>query len=264
MSDTFKTIIPADLIKANDGKWRIRGLASTSSPDRQNETILQEGISLKAVDQNKSWLNFDHQNDPANKIGKVTGYQKTKDGLVIEGELFKNHKKAQDIYGIMSSLEEGDTGRVGLSVEGVIKKRNIFDPKIIEAVEVSNVAVTFTPVNTDTYVNLMKSMSGAEFDFKPQEKEDSMNVEQVAALIKALGFTPNLAAAPEVRVGVDALAPESLQSKKKKKLTMMTKPMMQKALPMILEKITTLYPEHSKEEIWEVIKERLSTNYTSI
>ena len=66
--------MPAELNKSKDGKWKIRGLASTQGIDQQGETIIQKGIDLSPVDQKRAVLNWDHQKGVENIIGTLDGY----------------------------------------------------------------------------------------------------------------------------------------------------------------------------------------------
>lgn len=169
-SKKFKFIIPAELTKAENGEWKIRGLASTASRDQQGEVMLQDGMDLTPIDKKKGIINWDHKKGPENTLGVLDGYQKTPEGLFIEGRLFKNHDKAKAAYQIMSSLGKSDYGRMGLSVEGSIKERAGENGHIIKRSVITGVALTMNPVNTDTYVDLAKSLTQGEIEF------DSENV----------------------------------------------------------------------------------------
>lgn len=296
--DTFRFVVPADLEKAADGSYKIRGLASTEKVDQQGETIIQKGVDLTPIDKKKGVLNWDHQRGPENTIGILDGYQRTAKGLIIEGRLFKNHTKAKAVREIMESLGEGDRGRVGLSVEGKILERDPLNPAVIRKCQISAVAVTMNPVNTDTYADMVKSMNAAEsleIDAEEQsglgdianrivEAEATFTVSQVMAIVqKALGIGSGAMAAPASRTGGDALAVEDMDSKKKKKkmekgeetadgsvfssnpvkkaMKKMDKIMYKSNLISILDKLQVLYPSHSRSEIWEAVKERLDTKF---
>lgn len=294
--DTFRFVLPADLEKAADGSYRVKGLASTEKVDMQGETIMQKGIDLTPIDKKKGVLNWDHQKGPENTIGLLDGYQRTSKGLYIEGRLFKNHTKAKAVREIMESLGDGDRGRVGLSVEGKILERDPLNPLVIRKCQISAVAVTMNPVNTDTFADIVKSMNAAnELDFNAEEQAGSpvsdeaiFTASQVLQIVqKALGIGAGAAAASASRTGGDALAVEDLGEKKKKvkkgeedadgskfsskpfepvhvaKATIkkMDKAMYKSNLINILDKLQVLYPQHSREDIWQAVKERLDTKY---
>ncbi len=272
MSDSFKFILPATLEKAKDGEWKVRGLASTGRVDQQGEMIIQKGVDLSPIDKKRGILNWDHQHGPENTIGVLDGYNRTEKGLYIEGRLFKNHSKAKAVREIMESLGEGDRGRMGLSVEGKILERDPLNPSIIRKCRISAVALTMNPVNTDTFADVVKSMNASqevEFDVQETSTIDS-NVDaptftssQVLAIVqKALSVGPASAGAPNLKTGGDALGQEDMDKKKvKSKLKKMNKSLYKANMILILDRLQTLYPNFSRTEIWEAVKDRLNTKF---
>lgn len=292
--DSFRFIVPADLEKAADGSYKIRGLASTEKVDLQGETIIQKGVDLTPIDKKKGVLNWDHQRGPENTIGVLDSYQRTSKGLVIEGRLFKNHTKAKAVKEIMESLGEGDRGRMGLSVEGRILERDPKNPAIILKCQISAVALTMNPVNADTYADVVKSMNAAaslEIDAQEQSdvvvsEEPTFTASQVMAIVqKALSIGSGAAGSPDAKTGGDALQPSDMTSEKKKKkiekgaedadgsvfsskpsitkskMKKMDAKMYKSNLLNVLDKLQVLYPEHSRTQIWEAVKDRLDTKY---
>lgn len=282
--DTFRFIVPADMEKASDGSYRIRGLASTERVDQQGETIIQKGIDLTPIEKKKGVLNWDHQKGPENTIGLLDGYTRTTKGLFIEGRLFKNHTKAKAVREIMESLSEGDRGRIGLSVEGRILERDPSNPAVIKKCQISAVALTMNPVNADTFADIVKSMNAAEtLEIDSQEQvglgdvaekviqgEPTFTASQVMAIVqKALAVGAGSMGPPSAKTGGDALAPSDMKpegeklekEEKKKKLKKMDKGMYKSNLISILDKLQILYPNCSRSEIWEAVKDRLETKF---
>lgn len=287
-SDTFKVVLPASLEKAQDGSYKVRGLASTQGMDQQGEMIIQKGIDLTPIDKRKGILNWDHQKGPENTIGLLDGYQKTNDGLYVEGRLFKNHTKARAVKEIMESLGEGDRGRMGLSVEGKILERDPANPKVIRKCMINAVALTMNPVNASTYADLVKSMNQSEVEFNSTENEEghdfkeepTFTATQVMTMIqKALGVGAGQALAPDQRSGGDAMVQsdemkEDKDKKKKKdedkeeairsKMRKMSKSLYKSSMVDILDRLQILYPDSSRSEIWEAVKDRLSSRFPDI
>ena len=283
MDNNFKFVIPADLEKSDDGEWRVKGLASTGNVDRQGETILPHGVDLTPIDQKKGVLNFDHMKGPENTIGLLDGYRKTPEGIYVEGRLFKNHSRAKAVHEIMSSLGKSDRGRVGLSVEGKILQRNSQNPKIIEKCQINAVAVTMNPVNSDTYADLMKSMSSSDIEFNAEETAEEINnksdelavftASQVVSIVeKALGAGAAGMQAPADRSGGEALAQEDLDKKKKeedekkspRKVKKMTKSLYKSNMINVLDTLQKLYPQYSRSEIWESFRDRLDSKFPQV
>lgn len=279
MKDKFKFIMPADLEKSKDGDWKVKGLASTGDLDKQGEIIMQKGIDLSPIDNKKGIINFDHQKGPENTLGLLDGYSRKDNQLYVEGRLFKNHAKAKAMYEIMSSLGDSDRGRVGMSVEGQILERDPNNPKVIKKCRINAVALTLNPVNTNTYADLVKSLSVAEdieFDSIEQEKDECTNSEptftasQVMSLMnKALAVGDGYIKPPVDRSGGDALAQENLddeddKKKKKKKMKKMSKDMYKSSMINMLDKLQILYPDNNRSEIWEAVKDRLESTFPKI
>jgi hypothetical protein len=332
----FSFVMPATFTKGDNGEWKIMGLASTASRDLQGEIIDQNGLDLTPIDMKKGIFNWDHKKGPENTIGVIDAYKKTKDGLFLSGRLLKNHSKAKAVYEIMSSLNKADTGRMGMSVEGVIKERAGQDGKVIKKAVIHSCALTMNPVNVDTYASLIKSFAdpGADLEFAKDEEvsvvdqaeseDDSGNspmfsANQVMAMLqKALSVGPGAAGAPDTLSGGDALTQEELDRKKKKidkalpdqasKLktssNLMGEPVVAENKPaapkqekrpaghnpdngitengmakslkkmsfglykshmfVILNDLQKLYPEYSRSEIWECVKDRLEHKFPEL
>jgi hypothetical protein len=336
----FNIILPTELVKGADGEWKIVGLASTGSRDLQGEVIDQHGLDLTPIDMKKGIFNWDHKKGPENTIGVIDSYKKSKEGLFLSGRLFKEHSKAKAVYEIMSSLNKADTGRMGMSVEGVIKERAGENGKTIKKAVIHSCALTMNPVNVDTYASLVKSFADpdADLEFAKDEEvsvvdqaageEDTANqpmfsANQVMAILqKALGVGSGEAAAPSTLMGGPALTQEDLDRRKKNidkglpdensklhapqalaesndgKLVVENKPAQQKEKkrdaskpnpdngitengiakhlkPMsfslykshmftILKNLQTLYPEYTRSEIWEAVKDRLEKKFPEV
>lgn len=260
MDNDFKFIMPAELTKGSDGEWKVAGLASTGSVDRQGEIILPQGIDATPIEKGKGFFNFDHDNSPENTVGTLDGYKKTNNGLYVEGRLFKNHSRAKALYEIMSSLNKGDSGRVGMSVEGKVVERDPKNPSIIKRCIIKNVALTFNPVNQDTYADIVKSMTSGDIEFDSTEvkSEDSQNDVE-----KALGVGAGNSVAPAERTSGDALSMESMD-KKKKKIKKASKDLFKSQMVEMLNKLQELYPNNSRSEIWEAVKDRLATKFPDL
>ncbi len=287
----FKFVMPAELEKAKDGKWKVRGLASNQITDQQGETIIQKGMDLTPIDQKKGVLNWDHKKGPENTIGLLDGYSQGENGLYVEGRLFKNHTKAVAVKEIMDSLDGEDRGRMGLSVEGQILERDPANPKIIKKCRISAIALTMNPVNTETYASLVKSMSGdIEFDateeniVEEENKEVVFTADQVVAMLqKALGVGEGYTQAPNKLSDGDAMATSDMSGKKKKKKQEpvkvdeiesdespkdkprpLSKVIYKSLMITMLEKLQKLYPDCSRSELWEAVKGRLESKFPDI
>lgn len=286
----FNVIVPAVLEKGKDGKdWKVWGLASTSNRDLQGETVDLEGLDLTPLDRKKGILNFEHQKGPENVVGAITSYKKNEDGLWLGGYLFKNHDRAKALYQIMTSLKEEDRGRMGLSIEGVIKARAGEDGKVIKRAVITACALTMNPVNQDTHVDLVKSLSVATFNFPDVEDTDAKD-KLWEAVHKALGVGSAYASeTPGNLTGGDALASEDLDHEPKKAtfaknseelcadccavksecscpkgLKKLSPTEFRKSLEMILFQLSELYPQVPKDRLWDLTRDRLTRKFPTL
>lgn len=270
--EKFSVVIPATIEKSEEGDWRVFGLASTPKRDLQGEVVSLKGLDLSPIEKGRGVFNFDHKKGPENTIGAIDQYKKTAEGLYLGGYLFKEHDRAKSIYQIMTSLKKSDKGRMGMSIEGIIKKRAGDDGKTISNAVITSCALTMNPVNEDTFVNLMKSLTTVEFSSGDlsEDVDNQIVTSEKPEIEKALGVTGAYATSvPADLSGGDALAQEDLdkepkdvsEPKRKKKLKKMSKEMYKSATMEILVQLQSLYPDCSRSELWEIVKDRLNRRF---
>jgi len=287
MQNSFKFEIPAYIEKSEDGSYKIGGIASTEHLDKQQEILIQKGMDLSPIDSGKGFFNFDHSNKPEDIIGAVDGYRHTSDGLYIHGNLFKGHKRAEAVYTIMKALGEKKRGAVGFSVEGQIIERDTKNSKIIRKCRIKNVALTLNPVNSNTYATLVKSMTASEeVEFDATEENIPQSNSEVSVKNEVPVFTATQVIelmekaltvgaatanqAPANLSGGDALAQEDFDRKlaivddKKKPRKKLSKKIYKSSMIDILNKIQELYPNHSRTEVWEAIRDRMNHKFPEI
>ena len=274
MKKQFKIIVPAEITKSKDGNFKVRGLASTDKIDSQGEIVVPSGVDLTPIEQGRGLINWEHQPGPENTLGLLDGYTRIDNGFYIEGRLFKKHEKAKAVKQIMESLEEGDKGRMGLSLEGAIIQRDSENPNIIQRCIVDQVAMTMKPVNSDTHVDLVKSLTTTDtenFEFaatspRGKEAKTTYSANQVVELlVKALSVGSGSLAAPDTRSGGDALVVEDFGPKRNrtKKAGISKTDQHAENLEKILNQLQILYPEYSREVLWGNLKDRLETKFPS-
>ena len=209
---------------AEPGKQRrIGGLASVETKDRQDETILQRGLDFSDFLKN-GWFNDNHSKVTVDILGYPektqyikkgqnlpSGKKAPADGHWVEGYLLDT-EKADRVWELARALQKTNR-RLGLSVEGKIRKRMGPANKTIAQALVRNVAITNCPVNTDSTMDILaKSLEVVE-NTDPDELE------------KMLGMgTPTPGGAPTgPKTGEDAgqvLATESLEQDAKPRVAL--------------------------------------------
>lgn len=166
-TDSFNVTVPLDIVKSNPDspEMRIAGYGSTSSPDRDDDEIIQKGLDISDF-VNFGFFNLDHDNT------YILGYpdkEKTridKKGFWIEGILLKDVPEARRFYTTALALKKANAPRkLGFSVEGKTLARDALG-RITKA-KIYNVAITANPVNPEaTWDVLVKSFT----DNKPISK----------------------------------------------------------------------------------------------
>lgn len=159
--ENLKIFVPAEICKSSkDKEMRIMGFASTPNMDRQNETVVQQGLDIKDFVE-YGFFNLDHDNScilgyPDKERTKVTN-----EGLYVEGTILPT-KEGNRIWETAVALQKSNAPRkLGFSIEGKVLERDT-QGKIKKA-KVYNVAITSTPVNPEaTWQALVKSMTTAD------------------------------------------------------------------------------------------------------
>jgi len=221
----FEFEVPVTFFEKADapkGKQRrIGGIISTEAPDRQGETVLADALDLSDWLKN-GWYNDNHTKDTDGIVGYPevakkfqkgdklpTGETAQHAGHWAEGYLLKTDR-GDKLWELGQALQ-GTGRRLGFSVEGkilrrsgprtIVKKSEDGTPQwvgsnIAKAL-VRNVAITNSPVNTDTGLEILNKSIEAL-----QRADDDELETRVAHLEKMLTAAGN--GAP--------LRPESLES----------------------------------------------------
>lgn len=148
-------------LKSSDKiSFRFSGVASSESRDTYGEIIRQRGIDLSLVKQGKVVVNAEHDGAA---IGKVE-YADIRNGrLYVEGIVYVRTLNAKRFYDL---LKKSDPNRpVTLSIEFVNPEYSKSDKSTLTDVVLTGVALIGLkdePANTDTYAELLKSVSKNE------------------------------------------------------------------------------------------------------
>lgn len=156
-------ILKSETEKDKEGRRWIRGLASTPKRDLQNETIDVNGIDYSYLIK-YGVLNDDHKKGIEHEIGEVTECTVTKDGLYVKGFLYKGKERADYWWEHIQAVNQSGGRAPGMSVEGKIVRR---EGNRIMKCHLQAIALTNHPVNTDTWFDVVKSLSQEQFCSKP-------------------------------------------------------------------------------------------------
>lgn len=176
----FNFFIPAEFYKSktSDGKklMRIKGIASTPDEDSEGEVLEPAGYDLSRF-LKTGFINYNHlaKSDAAKIIGEPENAYVTKNGkLYIEGILY-NTELAKSVYSIANTLQKsGSNRKLGWSIEGRAMERDVVNPKRITKALITGVAITPNPVNSNTYVDIVKGEQKKDF-VMPEFSMDPIN-----------------------------------------------------------------------------------------
>lgn len=152
---SFRFDVPLTLSKSEDGKYHLKGLASTAHRDLHGEQVVTQGIDASYF-LKKGYFNWEHQNTPTSYVGVPTKAEHRKDGLWVEGYLLDT-PKAKEIVDLAEALQKAGNERgLSFSVEGKTMER---DGKVVKKCWLKNVSLTVQPVNSNCYAEIFKSLS---------------------------------------------------------------------------------------------------------
>lgn len=178
MSNKFNFFVGIDLLKSKEAdvddeskydNMIFEGVASDDSVDDEGESMNPEGFDLKRF--LKSGLfNLDHltTRSPVNKsrfwIGEPIDAWIKDNKLFVKGKLWKHSPEARAFWDKCLQMEKsGSSRKGGMSIEGKVLERDKKNPKKVVKALITNIALTFQPVNTNSWVSLLKGKQDQDY-----------------------------------------------------------------------------------------------------
>lgn len=165
----FNFFIPADISKSKDPetgeeKLLVKGVASTADQDSDDEVLEPKGYILDRF-LTTGFVNWNHQGrtDASKIIGYPTKANVSNNQLHIEAELYGESKLAKSVYELGKILAKNKTRRLGWSIEGRALERDKNNPKRITKALITGVAITPSPVNTNTFMDIVKGVQKEDY-----------------------------------------------------------------------------------------------------
>jgi hypothetical protein len=161
VSSNFRFWVPLESIEKSknaEGKvvMKVGGLASTKTRDMDGESLDPNGFDISYL-KNKGIINWNHNKSPNAVIGEPISAKITKDGLHIIAELYPDNELAKSVFGLAQTLEKNSkTRRLGFSIEGKATERDENDKTKVTKAMVTNLALTISPKNPDSIVDIIK------------------------------------------------------------------------------------------------------------
>lgn len=158
------TLIKAE--QAEEGLAKIGGVISTEARDLQGEIVIQDGLDFSDFERS-GYFNYEHKAGIENLLGYPTKVIRKGSQTVVEGVLMLDRPKAREVYETAQAMAKSRGLRsLGFSVEGHVTERDENDPKIVKKALVRHCAITSSPINPQTSMELRKSFDQLEVLYK--------------------------------------------------------------------------------------------------
>lgn len=168
--DDFNFFVPLSGVekgkdKAGNEVMIVEGIASTDDQDADDEVLIPDGYVLDRF-KSMGFINWNHmaKSDPSKIIGEPVDCYVKNNKFYIKGMLYPDQKQAKDTYNLIQTLRKsGSSRKLGWSIEGKALQRDPHNPKRIIRALITGVAITPTPVNGNTFVDLVKGSQKQDF-----------------------------------------------------------------------------------------------------
>ena len=175
----FNFWMPIDIQKSGKGKgkMRIKGVASTADVDTDEEILEPSGFVLDRLVKS-GYFNYDHRarENPQFIVGEPDTAKIVNGQLYVEGNLYDT-PLAHDIYEFANTLSKsGSKRRLGFSIEGKALERDPFNQKRITKALLTGIAITPSPKNSNTIMDVIKGEGYKDYEFEIQKKEKGVNI----------------------------------------------------------------------------------------
>lgn len=206
--NNFNFFIPIEFEKGEEKKGelvRIKGICSTDAEDSDGETLIPSGFDFKPLLET-GFLNWNHQakNTSSAICGEPTKAEVVDNGksLYIEGFLYPNEegKRVADLAKTLDAYS--NTRRLGFSIEGQALERDVLNPKKILRAKITGVAITQSPKNPKTLLDIVKGEYADDFEEEKEEEEEKEKVDK--AMTTNVEINPESVEGPERKEEVDS------------------------------------------------------------
>ena len=176
--------IPEEIFKASQqdeskkyDNMIVYGKASTNDEDKQGETLEPAGFDISSF-LSDGLINLEHfptrKGDPSYWIGEPIDAKIDGNAFFIKGKLWKDHPKARALWDTLNIMKSsGSTRKLGWSIEGNAIERDKRNKKRILKAKINHVCLTFSPVNANTYADILKGNQDEDYidyEFKTDKK----------------------------------------------------------------------------------------------
>lgn len=163
---------PLDYPVGDDRRYEkmiFEGLASDASEDSEGESMEPNGFIIDRFLKH-GLINLDHltTRSPINKsrfwIGNPLSAKVIDNKFYVKCQLWKKSPEARAFYDkALEMRESGADRKPGFSIEGKALERDKNNPKKIKKALITNLAMTMTPVNANTFADLVKGKQTKDY-----------------------------------------------------------------------------------------------------
>lgn len=173
---------PLDYPIGDDRRYErmiFEGLASDASEDAEGESMEPNGFIIDRFLKH-GLINLDHltSRSPINKsrfwIGAPISAKVENNKFYVKCQLWKKSPEARAFYDKALEMKESGTNRKpGFSIEGKALERDKSNPKKIKKALITNLAMTMTPVNANTFADIVKGVQTKDYvDYEFESDKD--------------------------------------------------------------------------------------------
>lgn len=186
----FNFWLPIQFAKAKNGSVSsdddryanmvFEGIASDSSKDYEGESMEPNGFIIDHFLKH-GLFNLDHLTIRSDKLKSRFWIGEPIDGKIInnkfwvKGRLWKDSPEARAFWDKCIEMKNsGSTRQPGMSIEGKVLERDAKNPKHITRAIINNIALTMTPVNFNSYMEIVKGLQKDDYIPVKHRKNDVM------------------------------------------------------------------------------------------
>lgn len=153
--DKFRFFVPIELQKGKDGQIKeiiVDGKASSPDLDSQEEMLDPNGADLSSF----LLINDNHIKGAPGILGEIIESQARKDGIYLKGRLYPELENVQKLVQLEQAIKKNNGKlRLAMSIEGRAIERDPLDKRRITRSKLHGVALTYQPINGNTWANLI-------------------------------------------------------------------------------------------------------------
>ena len=187
----FNFWLPIDLTKSSEqypkGDERryenmvFEGIASDSSEDYEGEVMEPNGFEIDYFLKH-GLFNLDHLTVRSKELKSRFWIGEPLDGKIInnkfwvKGRLWSESPEARAFWDKCIEMKKsGSTRKPGMSIEGKVLERDPENEKHVKRAIINNIALTFTPVNFNSYIEFAKGIQRQDY-FPTMEQAPSKRI----------------------------------------------------------------------------------------